>query len=305
MRQGRDKLRPRQSLILHIQELRERLFWWVLVFIAGAIGGYFLSDTLQYLLAAPLGQPLYYTSPAGGFNFVFQICLLFGLLVSIPVLIYQLVRFVEPALPNATRSFISTSIVTSILLALGGAAFAYFISLPAALHFLNSFTPDNIKSLISTDAYMSFASWYIGGFAILFQLPLIVLIVNRITPLGPGPMLRKLHMIVLASFMIAAVLTPTADPFNQAIMAGPIIILYILSAGIVAFVNRKRKLGPKDVKRIELALFDGQQPYYYDLPVQNQPEQLMPLQQSELPVQQIQQPAPQASPPQQRRIVRL
>ncbi|HUC21000.1 MAG TPA: twin-arginine translocase subunit TatC [Candidatus Polarisedimenticolaceae bacterium] len=229
--------RSRQRFIDHVGELRQRLFWWVLVFIGGSGLGYLWREPVQDLLAAPLHQPLYYTSPAGGFNFVFQICLLFGLFVSLPVLVYQLLRFIQPAMPNPSKKVLVVAVISSIGLAMAGANFAYFISLPAALHFLTAFAPEGVKALISTDAYMSFIGWYLVGFAILFQLPLLMLLINKVTPLGPGSLLRKLPAVTLASFIVAAVLTPTADPLNQTLMAGPIIALYLLTALLIGAVN--------------------------------------------------------------------
>ena len=99
-----------------------------------------------------------------------------------------------------------------------------------------------------TDTYFNFAVACIDGFAILFQLPLILIIINRITPLKPGKLLKWERYVVIGSFVAAAVITPTPDPFNQLLMAGPIIILYQLSIIFIWLINRRKGMKTSDTK---------------------------------------------------------
>lgn len=234
---------PRVPVAAHIAELRSRLFICVTVLLAGTMVGYALRDTLLHVLVAPLDQPLYYTSPGGGFNFIIQLCLAFGFLWAIPVVIFHILRFVEPILPHQRNRLIATSLVASCLLMAAGISFAYLVSLPAALQFLNGFSSREVSALISTDTYLSFVVTYLAAFALLFQLPLILLVVNTITPLPPRTLLGKLKWVVLAAFVVAAVITPTQDPVNQAIMAGPMIGLYLAACGGIWLINRRH--GPR------------------------------------------------------------
>lgn len=231
----------RQPFLEHIQELRGRLVWSVAALLIGTAIGYFLKDRLLLLLVAPLGKTLYYTSPGGGFSLIIQLCLGFGVVFAVPVLIFHVIRFLAPVLPNYSLRFLSIVLIASCLLVSAGVAFAYFISLPAALYFLNEFSNDQVQALISTDTYMSFVAIYLAGFAILFQLPLLLLVINNVTPLTPKKLLMNLKWVVLISFIASAIITPTPDPFNQTIMAGPIIVLYLMSILLVKVVNRKRK----------------------------------------------------------------
>jgi sec-independent protein translocase protein TatC len=161
------------------------------------------------------------------------------MIVSIPVATYNLLRFVEPALPPKVSSRIAGVTLLSCLLSLLGIAFAYYISLPAALIFLSEFSTESVQSLISANEYFSFVTRYLGGFALVFQLPLALITINRITPLRPGTLMRKQGVVLLLSFLVAAVLTPTPDPINQAIMAAPIVILYQFAVLWIWIVNRK------------------------------------------------------------------
>ena len=110
---------------------------------------------------------------------------------------------------------------------LSGLAVAYHSSLPAALHFLGAFGVGSVKSLISTDEYFSFVLRYLACFAS-FQLPLVMLLLNRMTPLSPKTLIKHSRYVIAASFIIAAVITPTPDPVNQTIAVSPIIVLYAL-----------------------------------------------------------------------------
>ena len=121
-----------------------------------------------------------------------------------------------------------------------GMAFAYFISLPASLHFLSTFNSGQVKSLISTDEYFSFVTHYLLGFAILFQLPLVMIFINQIAPLKFSRLWSFERWVILISFILAAIITPTPDWVNQTIMAIPLIILYQISAIIVVLINKRR-----------------------------------------------------------------
>jgi len=226
-----------KPFISHLQELRSRFLICLLIFLSGSVLGYIIQDKILYLLLLPLDQALYYSSPAGGFNFTFGLAFLFGFLITIPFFIFHTLRFIEPALPDKVKHSFIMIFLSASLLMLFGIIFAYFVSLPAALHFLGKFTSTQVKSLISTGEYLSFVTRYLIGFGVIFQLPLVMLVVNQINKLDVKTLVKLLRWVVLLSFVIAGIITPTPDLYNQVLMAVPIIVLYLLSAGSVWFVN--------------------------------------------------------------------
>ena len=230
-----------QPFLEHVQEFRRRLVYVALAMTAAGGVGDVLRGPLMELVQAPLREPLYYTSPIGGFEFLFKVCFFFALITTTPYFLYQLYRFLEPAMPYSSRRFVAGMIFSSICLLVIGVSFAYFLSLPAALHFLAGFSTEGVRPLISTSSYLSFVTAYLAGFGILFQLPLIVLIINRITPLGPGSLMRRQGLIIIGAFLLSAILTPTPDPLNMTIMALPVIGLYQCSILLVVWVNRRRR----------------------------------------------------------------
>ncbi|MDB5176307.1 MAG: Sec-independent protein translocase subunit TatC, sec-independent protein translocase protein TatC [Candidatus Saccharibacteria bacterium] len=242
-----------KPLTEHIQELRVR-FTWVAVYISlGCFAGYMLQAHLLKLLQKPLGQTLYYTSPTGGFAFVFKLVVVAGIIFALPAILYNIFRFIEPVLEDHQRKGLTKYTVWSFILAYAGIVFAYYISLPSALHFLTGFGNGTIKSLINAGDYFNFALSYVAGFALLFQLPLIVLFINRIKPLKPGRMMGMQRYIILGSFILAAILTPTPDPFNQTMMAAPMILLYQVSIFLVILTNKGRRKNTVTAFKPEIA----------------------------------------------------
>jgi sec-independent protein translocase protein TatC len=221
----------------HVRELRRRAIYSIATLFLGSIAGFVIRQPLFSLIRRPLHQQLYYTTPTGGFNAIIKVSLVFGVIVTVPVLVYQLGKFLSPAFNR--RIHIIPIIFFSITLAALGVLFAYFVSLPAALHFLANIDSKNLQSLITVNEYLNFVFSYVAGFALLFQLPLVMLFINRIKPQRPGRLMRIQRWVILVSFIVAAILTPTPDPFNQFIMAAPIILLYQFSVVLVWFVNRK------------------------------------------------------------------
>lgn len=208
--------------------------------IGGSFVGYKLHNQIVEVLMRPInGLPLYFSNPAGGFEFLLKVSMTFGLLLALPVVCYHAIKFLEPIMNRPSKRFVSLLVISSIVLAVGGATFAYYISLPAALNFLMGASVDSVEPLLSTREYFSFVLIYLAGFAALFQVPLALIIVNRITPLKPMKLLKNQRFVILISFIVAAILTPTPDPVNQTIMAAPAIVMYQFGIMAVAINNRR------------------------------------------------------------------
>lgn len=229
----------KQPFIEHVRELRRSLAICIIAILLGSGVGYALADTLLALLQAPLGQKLYYTSPTGAFSFIIKLCLSFGVIVSLPIIVHQAICFLSPLMHSVTKRHVATMTIWSLLLAVGGIMFTYFVSLPGALHFLTNFHTDSIESMITADAYFTFVITYLFGAALLFQLPLLMFIINKVKPLRPRTLLSIERYVFVASFILAAIITPTPDPLNLIIMAVPIILMYQAGVILIWLVNRR------------------------------------------------------------------
>jgi sec-independent protein translocase protein TatC len=211
-----------------------------LVFVAASIAAYIARAPIMQQLLAPLaGEKLVYISPFGGIQFLLKVCAMVGALIALPVLFVQLLGFVVPAVATKHAKLARNVLCASAILALAGATFALFVALPASLQFLNSFGDEYVTSMIATNEYISFVVVYLLGFAVSFQLPLLMIVINRFNRLDPPALLGALRYVIVVSFIVGAILTPTPDPINQAIMAGPIIVLYPIGCLAVLLINRK------------------------------------------------------------------
>jgi sec-independent protein translocase protein TatC len=134
----------------------------------------------------------------------------------------------------------------STFFAAAGVLFAYFVSLPAALHFLTNFDLGNIQAMLTVDSYLSFVITYLLGAALLFQIPLLLLIINTMTPLKPSKLMKLQRYVIVGAFILAAVISPTPDIMNQTFLALPIIGMYQL--GVVLVWLRNMKVNRADAK---------------------------------------------------------
>lgn len=223
------------TFIEHVHELRSRLIVSILCMVVGTGIGWSLFGRIVELLSRPFRQTLYYSAPTGELSFTIKVSVVFGVIVAAPMIFYQILGFIKPVLSRGLQSRILLLGFFSAILAACGVAFAYFISLPLTLQFLINVQGGNnmIQPLISADEYFNFVLAYIAGFAVLFQIPLFVLIINKITPLTPTKLFKSFRFVIIFSFIAAAIITPTPDPINQAIMAIPVITLYFISAALL------------------------------------------------------------------------
>jgi len=234
----------RKPFVEHLHELRKRALYVIASIFVFSLAAYFVQERIvNFLLRPSHHQQFIYTSPGGGINFLFQVCTYVGITLSIPVILRQVLRFLEPIVTDSTRRLVLRYSIFSALLAFLGIGFGYFIGLPIALHFLShQFTTTQIHPLFTLQEYMSFVTVYLIGSALFFQIPLVVLFINRIKPLPPRRLLHLERYIIVGAFIVAMIMAPTPNLIDQLIIAGPIIIIYQMSIVLVWRQNRIRKL---------------------------------------------------------------
>jgi sec-independent protein translocase protein TatC len=235
--------REKLPLIEHLYELRRRLFYVAVCVATGSAIAYgFEHQLIDILLRPSHGQSFIYTSPLGGINFLFSVCLYLGVIVSTPVIFYQLLAFLRPLIKKATRRLLLVSSALAGVVAIGGVIFGYFVGLPSALHFLlHQFVTVQVRPLITIQSYMSFVGLYLVGSALMFQLPLIIYFINRIKPLKPGGLLKYERHVILFALITAFIMNPTPNLLSQMIVVIPIILMYQVSIIMVWVINRGGK----------------------------------------------------------------
>lgn len=236
----------------HIGEIRRRIVVIVGMFLITSALAYNYHEWLTKFIMQPLGQEkLVYLTPGGGFNFIFQISMYTGILVIAPLIMYHVYGFLRPALPRRAQQSAAVVILAAVVLMAAGAAYGYLVAVPSALTFLSTFAGAEITPNLTADSYLSFFLTYIVGLGILFELPLLLLFIHWVRPMTPGSLLKSERYVIAGSFIVAALITPTPDVFNQLMIAVPLLVIYQLGAVAVLvaiFKNRgKRSEAPLPV----------------------------------------------------------
>jgi len=235
----------RLTLLGHLEEIRRRLTWSVLALIVGIVVAFiFAGDIFDFFTSrADPDITFIFTEPAELMGTYMKVALYAGLVVAMPFFVYQMVLFVRPALTRKERAYLYLLLPSVLLFFLIGAGFAYFIFLPRAIDFLlgASFLPDVAVPMISIGSYVSFLARMIFWIGVVFELPVIIFFLAKIGVVNHQWMQRQLKWAFVAAFILGAIITPTPDPINQTIVAGPIFILYVLSIGLAWLARRPKK----------------------------------------------------------------
>lgn len=237
------------SLREHIHELRSRLLVIVGVFVVWCGVGYAIRQPLTRLILQPLGKEVYYSTPQGGFEFFMRVIMTAGFIAAVPVIVHQLLRFVEPAVGRTlTAKIMRRTLVWSLILAATGITFAYFMILPTSLQFFAEFGGKEVNPLISADSYLNFVLGILATFALLFQLPLIISIIDHIKPLKPQQLTKYRRHVIVGSLTIALIMPFTYDPITQFAIALPIMVLFELSVLIVRWNHHLTRAQKKEMR---------------------------------------------------------
>ena len=234
------------TLLEHLEELRFRLFISALFIVIGlGISVYFGQDIIEFLKKpAEARNPnsefeLQFIEPFELFVTYFRVSLLGGLILGMPMMVYQGLRFVSPGLASNERRWLYATVFGTFLLFLGGVAFAYYVALPPAMDFLLNFGDGEIaQPNIRVGSYVDFVTRLLFWTGVAFQTPLVVMYLSRFGIVTPGQLLRWWRFAIVAAFVVAAIVTPTIDPVTQSLVAGPIMVLYFLGIILGVLVRR-------------------------------------------------------------------
>jgi sec-independent protein translocase protein TatC len=216
-------------LLEHLKEFRNRLIRaFIAMFITTAVSFIFARQVFVILLG-PLGdvtvQALRPTETLGNYM---KVALLCGVILAMPFIVYQVARFVAPGLTKSEKRYLWVLVPGATLCFITGVAFAYFIMLPAALPFLGSFMVDLIEQNWAIGEYLSFVTSLLFWIGVAFELPLFVYFLAKAGVVDAQMLSRNRKYAIVAIAVLAAVITPTVDPLNMALVMGPLIVLYEL-----------------------------------------------------------------------------
>ncbi|MGH2400307.1 MAG: twin-arginine translocase subunit TatC [bacterium] len=226
------------TIVEHLEELRTRLLISLAAFVVAMLLSFLFVEPILQLLIKPVGRVVF-TAPTEAFYVRLKVAALSGAFLSLPVVLYQVWRFVGVGLtPTERRSSLSL-LPFSLMLFVGGAAFAFFAILPVGVKFLLGYQTESLVPMISVGAYTSFATAFVLAFGLVFQLPIVILFLARIGVVTPASLVAGRRYALLGIVVLSAILTPGGDVFSMALMAVPTYLLYEASIWIArAFAPR-------------------------------------------------------------------
>lgn len=226
------------SIIAHLTELRKRLIRSLIAIGIGSCIAYYFIEDIMHLLTGPAGK-LYYMQPAEAFFTYIKVAIFVGFLIALPIVLYQIWRFVLPALIGMERYLISVIVPISLILFIAGIAFSFFLVLPAAVKFLVGFSTQELQPMFSIKQYFDFVIAFLLPFGFIFELPLAIVILAKVGIVSSKFLAKQQRLVIFLTFVIGAVISPTPDIFSQCMIAIPMILLYEISYVIVRFGMKK------------------------------------------------------------------
>jgi sec-independent protein translocase protein TatC len=211
----------------HLEELRQRLIRAALALIVTTAISFLFAEQIIEILKWPLGDvELVYLKPTDSISNFMKVSLISGATLAMPVIVYQFFRFIAPGLTKQERRYLWVITPGATISFLIGAAFAYFIMLPAAVRFLYSFLDSVAKSTWTLEAYISMVTRLIFWLGMSFETPLIIFFLAKLNIISADALARnrKYAMVIVA--IIAAVVTPTIDPVNMGVVMLPLLALF-------------------------------------------------------------------------------
>lgn len=220
------------GLLEHLEELRERLIKSAIALVVAILFSLFFTGRLLKVLISPMGElkPVF-LRPTEMIITYLRVAFIAGVALAMPVIVYQLVKFILPALYPHERRYLYWLIPSATFSFLAGLAFAYFVMLPFAVKYLLTFGGDVARAQWTIGEYINFVTNFLFWMGMTFELPLVIYFLSKLGLISPAWLSRNRKYAIVVIAIIAAVITPTPDPFNMSLVMIPLILLY--EAGVL------------------------------------------------------------------------
>jgi sec-independent protein translocase protein TatC len=222
----------------HVEELRWRLIKSLATVLVMSIVGYIFAEQLINAVTRPIDE-VFFMGPTEAFAVRIKISLFAGVIVSLPVIIYQLWQFIVPGLYASEVRMVVPVVIFATLFFIGGAAFCFFLVMPVGIKFLLGFGTEKMKPLIAIGRYVNFVGWMTLAFGVVFQLPIVSFFLGRLGIITSAMMRRGRRYAIVGILLTAGAITPSPDVFSQLMLAGPLYALYEISVILVRMTGRR------------------------------------------------------------------
>jgi sec-independent protein translocase protein TatC len=239
----------RMTFLEHLDELRKRITHAVGALFVGFLIAFALIDRVQSFIYLRLtsdipGGKLIFTEPGEGFMLMIKMAALVGVLIASPYIMLQVWLFIAPGLYAKEKKLAIPFVLSSSSLFIAGAAFSHYFVFPAAWTFFASFSNDYISFTPRIDPVFGLYVKLMLGIGLTFQLPVLMFVLARLGIVTASFLTRNFKYAVLFIFIFAAVITPDANPVTQVMVAGPMVVLYILGIAVAWLFGKSKKSDP-------------------------------------------------------------
>ena len=229
----------RMGFLDHLDELRIRILRCCIAVAVGMVGAFaFIGRIVEFMLAPtrrmlPPGTALIYTEPGEAFGLYVEVAMIAGALLAAPYLMFQVWRFIAPGLYAREKRLAVPFVLLMTLGTITGAAFSHFIFFPSMIAFFGTFHSADLNFMPRVEDVFDLYTKMLLGMCVVFQIPTLAFFLARMRLVTAGFMWRNFKYAFLLIFIVAAVLTPSTDGWNQTVFAAPMVVLYLLSILIV------------------------------------------------------------------------
>ncbi len=238
----------KMDFLQHLEELRKRILWSFLAVLVCFIPTYSFSQKLFDILMQPIinnlpqGSTLIFTKPAEGFTTYLKVSFFAALVLALPFILYQVWKFVAPALYKHEKQIVIPFIFFGTLFFVAGGAFCYFIASPPAFKFLlGEYSSEYVKAFPTIGEALSFFMAFLLGFGIVFEFPLVVFVFARLGIVNSQMLRSKRRYAMVVSGIAAAAITPTTDAISMMFMFVPLVVFYELGILVAWAFGKKRE----------------------------------------------------------------
>jgi sec-independent protein translocase protein TatC len=224
------------SLVQHLGELRDRLMVAsIAVVVTTTICFVFATDIIRILLIPAGVDHLIALSPTENFTTYMRVSLFTGIALSMPVILYEVYAYIDPALHPNERRFALMAGPFVLALFVVGMLFCYYLLLPSSLNFLVNFGSPVIVNQLRASEYLSFVTTFILGLGLVFEMPVLIYALVRVHVLKRDWLAKQRRYVIVLVMVVGAIITPTPDPFNQLLVAIPMYLLFELGLFLARF----------------------------------------------------------------------
>ncbi len=230
----------RDQIFDKLEGLRSALIRMFLIVLVLSVVSYFFWKDALHFLQKPLGLPLIMYSLPEAFLTSLRLALFTGIFLSAPFIFNGLWGAFAPLISFQARRYSLPIVLSAAGLFYGGAFFCYFFVLPVGINFLVTYGSENLKPMIGLSKYLGFSVGLMFAFGVIFELPLIMLILGRVGVIGYHTLAKNRKYALLLNAVLSAIITPTPDAYTMMLMMIPIQVLYEASIWLVKFFGKKK-----------------------------------------------------------------